>query len=438
MRRIGFASLGAVGFFGLWLAQASKIPENQVLQRQAAFTDYRHERPGVFRKITPADLPPPSDSEALQNYPKLVPRPKDAWPQAPAGFTVGLYASGLDLPRLIRTAPNGDLFVAESHRGEIMVLRGTAGGEKAEQTSVFASGLRQPFGIAFYPPGDNPRWVYVANTDSVVRFPYTKGALVAGGPAATVIAHLPSGHGHWTREIAFSRDGKQMFVAIGSSSNVADPRTRPEDRNRANILEYTPEGKLVQVYASGIRNPVGLAVDPSTGELWCSVNERDGLGDNLVPDYITHVKQGGFYGWPWYYIGGNEDPRREGERRDIKSTVIVPDVLIQAHSASLEMAFYEGQQFPAEYAGDVFAAEHGSWNKTVRTGYEVIRVPLENGRANGEYEDFLTGFVTDAGEVWGRPVGVAVGKDGSLLVSDDISKSIWRVSYAGKDRNRSR
>ena len=196
------------------------------------------------------------------------------------------------------------------------------------------------------------------------------------------------------------------------------------------MLEYTPEGKFVRVYGAGIRNPVGLAVNPTTGQLWCSVNERDGLGDNLVPDYITHIEPGGFYGWPWFYIGGNQDPRHAGTHPELKSKVIVPDVLLQPHNASLQLMFYEGNQFPAEYKGDIFAAEHGSWNRSQRTGHEVILVPLKNGKADGTYEDFLTGFVLPNGDVWGRPVGVAMAADGSLLVSDDGSGSIWRVSYS--------
>jgi len=223
-----------------------------------------------------------------------------------------------------------------------------------------------------------------------------------------------------------------MYVAVGSASNVNDPDTTPAERHRANILAFKPDGSDMRVYASGIRNPVGLAIQPSSGTLWCSVNERDGLGDNLVPDYITHVQDGGFYGWPWWYLGAHQDPRLGGKHRELKDKVIVPDVLLQPHNASLQLAFYDGAQFPAEYRGDIFAAEHGSWNKATRAGYEVIRVPLhQTGTASGEYEDFLTGFVLDNGDVWGRPVGVTVASDGSLLVSDDGSNSIWRVSHVG-------
>jgi glucose/arabinose dehydrogenase len=223
-----------------------------------------------------------------------------------------------------------------------------------------------------------------------------------------------------------------MFVAVGSGSNVDDPDTHPGEVHRANILQYTPDGKFVKVYGAGIRNPVGLAINPITNEMWCSVNERDALGDNLVPDYITHVQEDGFYGWPWYYMGSNQDPRLEGTHPELKGHVLVPDVLLQPHNASLEMMFYDGKQFPAEYSGDIFAAEHGSWNKAVRTGYEVVRVPLNNGHASGIYEDFLAGFVLPNGDVWGRPVGVATATDGSLMVTDDGSKSIWRVTYTGK------
>jgi glucose/arabinose dehydrogenase len=221
-----------------------------------------------------------------------------------------------------------------------------------------------------------------------------------------------------------------MFVAVGSQSNVDDPDDHPSEKNRANVLEYTPEGKFVKVYGGGIRNPVGLAINPTTGQLWVSVNERDELGDNLVPDYITHVEEGGFYGWPWFYMGGNQDPRHAGKHPELKNKVIVPDVLLTPHNASLQLMFYTGSQFPAEYQGDIFAAEHGSWNRSVRTGHEVIRVPLKNGKSSGIYEDFLTGFVTPGGDVWGRPVGVSTAADGSLLVSDDASGSIWRVSYS--------
>ena len=434
MKKIGWLIAGLFVLPGAWLLQAAdkKIDTKHLLVGQAVFVDYRSMRPGTFRKITTADLPKPFATESARNPPTLVPRPADVWPQTLPGFKVDLYATGLDGPRQIRVAPNGDFFVAESRAGQVKVFRGVDKGGKPKQVSVFATGLNRPFGMAFYPSGSNPQWVYVGNTNSVVRFPYRNEDVQATGPAEIVVPSLPTGGGHWTRDVIFSRDGRSMLVAVGSASNVDDPDTNPAEHHRANILEYTPDGQFVGVYASGIRNPVGLGVNPETGEVWCSTNERDGLGDNLVPDYVTHVQKGGFYGWPWYYMGGHQDPRHEGKHPELKAKVLVPDVLLTPHNGSLGLTFYEGRQFPKEYRGDLFAAEHGSWNRANRTGYEVIRVPLNGGHATGEFEDFLTGFVTTDGKVWGRPVGVAVAKDGSLFVTDDGSQSIWRVSYVGK------
>ncbi len=396
------------------------------------FTDYRFEEPGKIRKIAIKDLPAPLATASAGNGPQLVPRPKDALPKVPPGFKVELYASELDEPRLIRTAPNGDFFVAESRAGNIRVFRGITDEGKPTQSETFVTGLNRPFGINFYPPGPDPRWIYIGNTDSVVRFPYKNGDLQVSGPAEH-IADVPGGNGHWTRDIQFTPDGKKMLVSVGSASNIDDPDTTPAEKNRADVLEFNPDGSAMRVYAYGIRNCVGLAINPKTGEPWCSVNERDALGDNLVPDYITHVQEGGFYGWPWWYMGGHQDPRHEGKHPELKDKVITPDVILNPHNASLELTFYDGKQFPAEYKGDIFASEHGSWNRAVRVGYEVIRVPLhQTGYATGEYEDFMTGFVVDNGHVWGRPVGITVAQDGSLLVTDDGSKSIWRISYIGK------
>lgn len=426
----------AVGFRLLPLLSGGTSPA-RVDPAQAPFTDYSREHPGHMHKITLADLPEPYQTKSADNRPHVVPRPAGAWPKSLPGFTVTLYSTGLQNPRLIRRAPNGDLFVAESEPGRIRVLRGTGADGKAQTTAVFATGLTQPFGIAFYPPGPNPQYVYAGNTGSVVRFPYRNGDLKASGPAEMIVPDIPSGGhltggGHWTRDIAFTPDGRKMFVSVGSHSNDDDTDTHPEEYHRADVLEFNPDGSGGRVYAYGIRNPVGMAINPTTGQLWASVNERDGLGDNLVPDYITRVQAGGFYGWPWFYMGGHQDPRQQGKHPELRNKVITPDVLLQPHNASLEMTFYEGSQFPADYRGDAFAAEHGSWNKSVRAGYEVIRVPMTNGKATGEYEDFLTGFVTPDGGVWGRPAGVAVARDGSLMVTDDGSNSLWRVSYSGK------
>jgi glucose/arabinose dehydrogenase len=397
----------------------------------APFTDFRYETPGTQRKITVADLPAPFATNSASNAPTVVARPPDVLPKAPKGFKVNLYAKDLAMPRVVRVAPNGDVFVAETGAGQIRVFHGMKPDGTPVSSTVFADNLTRPYGIAFYPAGPNPKWVYIGDTDAVLRFPYQNGALKAQG-AAEHLLDLPHGKGHWTRDISFSRDGKTLLVAVGSGSNVDDPDTTPEELHRANILAFDPDGAHMRVYASGIRNPSGLAIDPVSGTVWCTVNERDGLGDNLVPDYITSVREGGFYGWPWWYIGAHQDPRHAGKHPELQNKAIVPDVLLQPHNASLQMTFYEGRQFPAEYVGDIFAAEHGSWNKSVRTGYEVIRVPRHHtAKASGEYEDFLTGFVLPNGQAWGRPVGIASAPDGSLLVTDDGSNSIWRVAYQG-------
>jgi glucose/arabinose dehydrogenase len=399
----------------------------------APFTDYRFEKPGTVRKITVEDLPQPFATKSANNSPKVVARPSDAWPKTLPDFSVQQYASGLNNPRLIVTAPNGDFFVAESEPGDIKVFRGISADGKPQQTESFATNLKQPYGIAFYPPGPDPQWVYIGTIGAVVRFPYQNGDLKARGPRQHIV-DVPEGGGHWTRSVQFTADGKRMLVAVGSGSNVDDPDTTPGEKNRADILEFNPDGSDQSIYAYGIRNAGGgIAFSPDTGELWCSVNERDGLGDNLVPDYITHVQKGGFYGWPWWYIGGHQDPRHQGKHPELKDKVITPDVLLQPHNASLEFAFYEGKQFPAEFKGDIFASQHGSWNKSARAGYEVIRVPLhQTGHASGEYQDFVTGFVLPNGNVWGRPVGITVASDGSLLVTDDGSNTIWRIVYTGK------
>jgi len=413
-------------------AAASAMAPLKDASPHVPFTDFRYEAPGTTRKITVADLPEPFATKSSSNGPDVVARPAKAWPVAPAGFKVELYAAGLENPRWLRTAPNGDIFLAEMEPGRILIFRGMTKDGKAEQTATFLDGLKHPYGIAFYPPGPDPQWIYIGSETELARFPYHNGDLKASGPSQH-IADLPAG-GHNTRAVEFSADGKKLFVAVGSESNVDDPDTHPAEKDRADILSCDPANCALSVYAYGIRNAGGgIKVNPQTGELWCSVNERDALGDNLVPDYITHVQEGGFYGWPWWYIGAHQDPRHKGKHPELKDKAIVPDVLLQPHNASLEFTFYQGKQFPAEYSGEIFASEHGSWNKATRAGYEVIRVPLHGtGHATGEYQDFLTGFVLPDGQVWGRPVGITVAPDGSLLVSDDGSNSIWRVSYTGK------
>lgn len=434
------------------LVSLALSPAPQVRTGTAAFGDWRADAPGVQRHIRPADLPAPkieSNAERAEfaRPPQIVARPSNAAPRVPARFSVEVYATGLDQPRVIRRAPNGDIFVAESRAGRIRVFRAPDGAARPAQQETFAENLQRPYGIAFYPADANPRFIYIGETHQVVRYPYRSGDLKATGPAQVIVSNMPTA-GHWTRDLAVAPDGNRLFVAVGSAANVAEsmPSRSPEEirnfeathgrgaawggeENRAVVRVFDPEGRQVRNYATGLRNCSGLTVQPATGSLWCVVNERDRIGDNVPPDYVTRVQEAAFYGWPWFYIGNNEDPRLQGVRADLRGQVTVPDVLIQAHSATLGIVFYDGNQFPPEYRGDAFVTLHGSWNRSVRTGYKVVRVLMRDGRPTGIYEDFLSGFVADDNGVWGRPVGVAVARDGSLLVTEDGNNTIWRVSY---------
>jgi glucose/arabinose dehydrogenase len=375
-----------------------------------------------------------------------VPRPSGAVPQAPAGVTVSLFTDKLEEPRLIRVAPNGDIFVAESTAGRIRVLRAGGDGGTPTEVATFADGLDAPFGIAFYPPGPDPQFVYVGDTDAVLRFPYRNGDMKARGAPEALVHDRWSSGGHWTRDVAFSPDGKHLFVSVGSGSNVADgmaDKSPPEiatfeathalgaawdnEENRADVLEFDPQGKGPHIYATGIRNCVTLPIDPATGTIYCVTNERDGLGDNLPPDYVTSVRPGAFYGWPWYYIGDRPDPRHAGARPDLAGKITVPDVLIQPHSAPLQGVFYEGAMFP-EWRDSLLVALHGSWNRATRTGGKVVRVIFKDGKPTGAYEDILTGFIVSNSEVWGRPVGVAVDRAGAILVGEDGNSTVWRLT----------
>jgi glucose/arabinose dehydrogenase len=435
----------------------------QLLQGEAAMGSWRDDKPGVRRLLTSQDLP--AIAKPTYGMAQVVPMPAGARPQLPKGFTAELVTTDLHKPRVIRVAPNGDLFVADSMSNSVRVLRFPAGSAKPEKDVVFASGLKQPYGIAFHPLGLKPRWVYIANSDGVVRFPYKNGDLVATGKPERVIEGIPWVH-HYGRDIAFSPDGQRLFLSVGSGSNVAldmfpephwtmDPEPRLVDglaewvkmkpvgaawdteELRANVLSFDPNGGNRKIVATGLRNCQGMTIQPATGQLWCVVNERDEIGDNTPFEYATHVVEGAFYGWPWYFIGAHEDPRHAGLRPDLKDKVTVPDVFMQAHSAPLQMIFYQGNNFPAEYQGSAFVVMHGSWNREKLTGYKVVRLLFDGtGKPTGEYEDFMIGFVVSDTQVWGRPVGVAVANDGSLFVTEDGNGTIWRITYQGSARSR--
>ncbi|WP_141733174.1 PQQ-dependent sugar dehydrogenase [Oligoflexus tunisiensis] len=411
------------------------------------YADWTTDAPGVEHHIKPSDLPVPATFTAPEgsvgSSAAVIKPPQGALPKVPDGFTVEVFASGFNQPRTMRVAPNGDVFLSESGAGRVLVFPAKAKGVP-QTPEVFAENLDRPYGIVFYPP-NNPRFVYVAAANQVVRYPYRSGP-AQEGLAEVIIDNIPTER-HWTRDLAISRDGNRLFLAVGSASNLGGDmmNIQPanieqyekthglgaawgEEENRAVVRVFDPEGKEIRNYATGLRNCSGLAMQPETDNLWCVVNERDHLGPYLVPDFMTRLRDGDFYGWPWYYIGSNEDPALAGKRPDLKGQVQVPDVLIQAHSSALSAAFYDQNAFPAEYHGDAFVALHGSHSRPQRTGYKVIRVRMKDGIPTGGYEDFMTGFVVDNDTVWGRPAGVAVTSDGALLVSDDANGTIFRVS----------
>jgi glucose/arabinose dehydrogenase len=400
-------------------------------------------------------LPKPFDTPWFRKPTRSVPPPATFQPRAPAGFAVNVFADGLKFARFMALAPNGDVFLAEPARGEaaITVLRDADHDGVAEVRETFASGLNRPFGLAFW-----KNYLYVGNNDSVVRYAYAPGQTHASGGAERIADLPPSdaaldddtarrlhidisqtrGYNHWTRNVIFNPAGSKLYVTIGSATN-ATPENGGVQTLRAAIHEYNPDGSGHRLFASGLRNPVGLAWFPGTGTLWTAVNERDQLGDDLVPDYITAVRDGGFYGWPYSYLGSHLDPTVNPQRPDLVATAVAPDVLLPAHSAALGLLFYTGAQFPSAYRDNAFVALHGSINRSKLSGYAVVRVPFVNGRPAGRPEDFLTGFIArddDEKEAWGRPVGLLQLPDGSLLVSDDGSNRIWRVRYDGAAKNR--
>lgn len=432
-------------------AGESSIPVPAASQLSA---DWRLDAPGRRHHIDLATLPPPFATASARNGPKLIARPVNAAFALPPGFHIEPFAANLQGPRRMLVAANGDILVSETVGGRISVLHPAPDGARAAAADVYLKGLEQPFGLAFYPNADHPQWLYVAETNRVTRYAYRVGDVKPHGEAQTVVAQLPSGAGHSTRDIAFSPDGKQLFVSVGSASNVAESMSKktPDEINawdnehglgaawdretdRAAVLVFDAAAPAAaKIYATGLRNCVGLTVQPDSGALWCTTNERDALGDDLVPDYSTRVRSGGYYGWPWYYLGSNEDPRLKGARPDLRGKALLPDVLYQAHSASLTMTFYTASAgksaFPASFAGDALVAFHGSWNRSLRTGYKLVRVHMKSGQPVGDYEDFLTGFIADNGNVWGRPVATVELEDGSLLLSDDGANVIYRISYS--------
>ena len=358
----------------------------------------------------------------VNNGPTVVAPPANFHPAVPPGFQVSVFASGFTEPRWLAVAPNGDVFVADSAIGEVLVLRDPRHQGFGESREVFADHLNLPFGIAFHDD-----YVYVADTNEVLRFRFDPKTSKRLADAQPILALPGMGYRqHWTRSLAFSPDGKKLVVSVGSTDNVsleADPR-------RAAILVSDPEGKDVRIFASGMRNAVGIGFNPDSGNLWAAVNERDGLGDDVPSDYFTRVIDGGFYGYPYSYIGSHVD-KRVAPRPDLVAKALVPDMLLGAHVAPLQFAFYEGQQFPSSYWHGAFVAEHGSWNRRFRSGYQVVFIPFRYGVPAGEPTPFFSGFVPDpAGRnVYGRMVGVAIQADGALLVSDDGGKVIWRISY---------
>jgi len=357
-----------------------------------------------------------------ENEPIVVAPPANFQPHLPAGFNISVFAKGFRQPRWLAVAPNGDVFVADSAAGEVIVLHGPQEPGRADSREVFADRLNLPFGIAF-----RDDYVYIANTDAVVRFRYDVKSSKRLGNAEHILDLPGMGYNqHWTRSLAFSRDGKTLFVYGGSQTNVSIE----SDPIRAAIVVADLDGKNMRIYASGLRNAVGIAVNPDSGDLWAAVNERDDIGEDVPSDYFTHVVEGGFYGWPYAYLGQHVD-NRVAPRPDLVAKTIIPDMLLGAHVAPLQFAFYQGQQFPSAYWHGAFIAEHGSWNRRVRSGYQVVFIPFRNGSPSGEPVPFLSGFVPDpkGKDVYGRMVGVAVAADGSLLISDDGGNVIWRVWY---------
>jgi glucose/arabinose dehydrogenase len=369
-------------------------------------------------------LPPPFHTPSVNNGPRVIERPEDARLSLPEGFQIDVWAEGFARPRFMLESPGGEILLSDSARsGSVYALIDKDKNFKAEERKRLITGLDRPYGLAFWKD-----YLYVAETTSLKRYKYDPKALTVG-PGEEIVPMKEFGGGHWTRTVLFNRNGSKMYLAIGSGSNVSTG----EPSERAAINRYNPDGSGHEIFASGTRNPIGLRWYPGSDNLWAAVQERDLLGDDLVPDYFTQIRQGGFYGWPYAYFGPNADPRNKGQRSDLVKKTIVPDVSLGSHVAVLDFIFYTGSQFPKQYQGGAFLAFHGSWNRSKRVGYSVAFVPFKDGRPAGEPRDFLTGWMLspDRREVWGRPVGLLQLPDGSLLVSDDGGNKVWRISYKG-------
>ena len=382
------------------------------------------DEPGQRFSIQFDELPAPGATPSARNAARAVRQPADAALAVPDGFEVNVFAQGLSHARWLVVAANGDVFVAEPNAGRVTLLRDTDGDGRADTGGVFVSGLDRPHGMAI-----SGGYFYVTTPRDIFRIPYTPGDSQASGPAEIVGAPgaLGNGRGHWTRNIAFAPDGASFFVAVGSQSNI-----NAERAPRATVQRFNLDGAAQDSFASGLRNPVGIAFRPGTDDLYVVVNERDGLGDGLVPDYFTRIRSGEFFGWPYAYSGPHPAPTWGARDPDLVALTKAPDLMFQAHSAPLGLVFYDGQQFPEEFHGDAFVALHGSWNSAQPTGYKVVRIPFGADGPAPYYENFVTGFWlrgTSPAQVFGRPVGLAVAADGSLLIADDTSQTIWRVSY---------
>jgi glucose/arabinose dehydrogenase len=402
-----------------WIVAAGIVVAGQ----QAAAVD---EQPGQRFEVRPDRLATPYATPSSGNSPSRIRRPADATLRVPAGFKVNIFADGLEHARWMTVASNGDVLLAEPREGKITLLRDADKDGRAELVTTFAEGFDRPHGLAIQ--GDH---LYVGDLREVYRLGYTPGQTKAAGKRELVGTEgaLGSGGGHWTRNIAFRPDGTRFYVSVGSAGNIDEERAP-----RATVQEFKADGSGQRTFAAGLRNPVGIAFYPGTSDLYVVVNERDGLGDGLVPDYLTRVQEGGFYGWPYAYIGRNPQPDYAGRRPDLVQKTVVPDLLFESHSAPLGLVFYDGAQFPAAFRGGAFVALHGSWNAGKPTGYKVVFVPFRDKRPVGHYENFAVGFWAagqQRAQVWGRPAGLAVAADGSLLIADDVGQTIWRVSYGG-------